>query len=81
MGSSEWEDWTVINRVPIEELKSICGGSRARMMATLHSWGLPALPDIDGCPIVLRADLERVLRMPSASRPIWKRPRLDAVTI
>ena len=71
----------MINRVPIEELKPICGGSRARMTATLRSWGLPALPDIDGWPIVLRADLERVLGMPSASRPVRKRPRLDAVTI
>lgn len=51
----------MIGRVPIEELKPVCGRSRERMTATLRSWGLPALPDIDGWPIVLRADLERAL--------------------
>ena len=71
----------LLNRVPIEELKPIAGRSRRKMTTTLRAWGLPALPDIDGWPIVLRSDLERVHGLPEASRTVRKRPRLGAATM
>ena len=62
----------MLNRVPIEELKPLCGGTRARMTATLRSWGLTALPDIDGWPIVLRHDLERGEGLGDGLRVGWR---------
>ena len=73
----------MIGRVPIEELKPLAGRSRAKMIETLRSWGLPAKTDIDGWPIVLRADLERVLSAQIAA-PVThrrKRPRLEEATM
>lgn len=66
----------LLNRVPIEELQSIAGRSRRKMTRTLREWGLPALPDVDGWPIVLRPDLERVHGIPSSTPAPRKRPRL-----
>lgn len=66
----------MIDRVPVDDLKSIAGKSRAKMTATLRSWGLPAVPDVDGWPIVLRPDLERALGIPASAPVTRKRPRL-----
>ena len=71
----------MIDRVPVDDLKTLAGKSRAKMTATLRSWGLPAVPDIDGWPIVLRADLERVVGLPEPARHARKRPRLSGATM
>ncbi len=70
----------LLNRVPIEELQSIAGRSRRKMTRTLRAWGLPALPDVDGWPIVLRADLERVHGIQAATPAPRKRPRLNSAS-
>lgn len=74
-----------ITRVPHRKLGELLGThTKAGQTALLRSYGLPALPDALGWPIVLEDDLRRVLGQqqtttaPPARR---KRPRLDPATM
>lgn len=71
----------MIDRVPVAKLKDLLGAhTKAGLTKILQGFGLPALPDALGWPIVLEEDLRAVLGRKVEDTPgkaRRKRPNLD----
>ena len=74
----------MIDRVPPEKLRELFScRSKAKLTDMLRDYGLPALPDALGWPIVLPDDLERALsaQRAAATPKRRKRPNLGTATM